>query len=221
MPTKDALSISSPSESKSSSRQAADEVGRWIHTRFTNLRNTICAAATELSRFRELATNAVMATDIVDKELKQLRNNRWDKAFKWDNNAIILQAYEEEDETRDSINWRLQLWLSTWSKHRTLVIPCSIGSKYLYVAYHSWSQCCSVSNGWNLHFRFPVAVYTESGMKTCSERATRHTLPAELLRIQVSIGTRARSGSLTFTSFHWRRNWKVVVSLANRAMSFW
>ncbi|CAJ1930877.1 unnamed protein product [Cylindrotheca closterium] len=73
--------------------------------RFANLRNTICATATELSRFRQLATNAVMATDIVDKDLKQLRNNRWDKAFKRDNNAVILQSYEEEeDETRDSIN---------------------------------------------------------------------------------------------------------------------
>ncbi|CAJ1930865.1 unnamed protein product [Cylindrotheca closterium] len=72
--------------------------------RFTNLRNTICATATELSRFRELATNAVMATDIIDKDLKQLRNNRWYKAFKRDISSIDVHDYEEEDETRDSIN---------------------------------------------------------------------------------------------------------------------
>jgi 3'5'-cyclic nucleotide phosphodiesterase len=30
----------------------------------------------------KLLVNVVLATDIVDQELKQLRNNRWDKAFK-------------------------------------------------------------------------------------------------------------------------------------------
>ena len=30
----------------------------------------------------QLVVNAVMSTDIADKELKELRNNRWDKAFK-------------------------------------------------------------------------------------------------------------------------------------------
>ena len=72
--------------------------------RFERLRSTICATATELTRFRELAINAVMATDIVDKELKQLRNNRWDKAFKRDNSSIDLQNYEEENESRERIN---------------------------------------------------------------------------------------------------------------------
>lgn len=35
----------------------------------------------ELKRFRQLIVNSVMATDIMDKDLKQLRNARWDKAF--------------------------------------------------------------------------------------------------------------------------------------------
>ena len=41
------------------------------------LRSAICGTEDELSRFRKLAVNSVMATDIVDKELKQLRNERW------------------------------------------------------------------------------------------------------------------------------------------------
>ncbi|KAL3930178.1 MAG: hypothetical protein SGBAC_011874 [Bacillariaceae sp.] len=72
--------------------------------RFAKLRNTICTTATELTRFRELATNAVMATDIVDKDLKQLRNNRWDKAFKRDNAYINVRDNEDEEEDRESIN---------------------------------------------------------------------------------------------------------------------
>eukprot|EP00934_Nitzschia_sp_Nitz4_P009323 Nitzschia sp. Nitz4//scaffold136_size62208//4385//8376//NITZ4_006361-RA/size62208-augustus-gene-0.5-mRNA-1//-1//CDS//3329535597//9313//frame0 len=45
------------------------------------LRSTVCANDTELLRFRQLVVNSVMATDIVDKDLKNLRNNRWEKAF--------------------------------------------------------------------------------------------------------------------------------------------
>jgi len=35
----------------------------------------------EQRRFRQLVVNCVMATDIIDKDLKALRNARWDKAF--------------------------------------------------------------------------------------------------------------------------------------------
>ena len=73
----------------------------FMGNRFENLRSCICANASELLRFRELAVNAVMATDIVDSELKNLRNNRWEKAFKNNYDA----PYEEEDEEcRESVN---------------------------------------------------------------------------------------------------------------------
>eukprot|EP00934_Nitzschia_sp_Nitz4_P000116 Nitzschia sp. Nitz4//scaffold136_size62208//9461//13452//NITZ4_006362-RA/size62208-augustus-gene-0.6-mRNA-1//-1//CDS//3329535600//116//frame0 len=45
------------------------------------LRSTVCANDNELLRFRQLVVNSVMATDIVDRELKSLRNSRWEKAF--------------------------------------------------------------------------------------------------------------------------------------------
>ena len=48
---------------------------------FRALRNTICVSEEEQTRFRHLVVNSVLATDIVDKELKGLRNARWDKAF--------------------------------------------------------------------------------------------------------------------------------------------
>ena len=49
--------------------------------RFANLRRTLCATDAEMAHFRRLVVNSVMATDIMDKDLKALRNNRWDKAF--------------------------------------------------------------------------------------------------------------------------------------------
>jgi 3'5'-cyclic nucleotide phosphodiesterase len=48
---------------------------------FADLRNTIYATQDEAKRFRQLVVNTVMATDIMDKDLKVLRNDRWEKAF--------------------------------------------------------------------------------------------------------------------------------------------
>ncbi|CAJ1935354.1 unnamed protein product [Cylindrotheca closterium] len=71
----------------------------FMSDRFATLREHLCATPAEIIRFRELAVNAVMATDIVDKDLKNLRNNRWDKAFK--NQANIEEL---DNESRESIN---------------------------------------------------------------------------------------------------------------------
>jgi hypothetical protein len=49
--------------------------------RYGNLRQCLCATIVELRRFRQLIVNLVMATDIFDKDMKELRNRRWDKAF--------------------------------------------------------------------------------------------------------------------------------------------
>jgi class 3 adenylate cyclase len=48
---------------------------------FKNLRACIYQSEAECQRFRHLVVNSVMATDIFDKELKALRNSRWDMAF--------------------------------------------------------------------------------------------------------------------------------------------
>ena len=48
---------------------------------YVDLRRAIYHDETEFKRFRQLVVNSVMATDIMDKDLKTLRNNRWDKAF--------------------------------------------------------------------------------------------------------------------------------------------
>ena len=49
----------------------------------------------DMKRFRQLVVNSVLATDIVDKELKNARNARWEKAFNDSN---------EEEHPRNAIN---------------------------------------------------------------------------------------------------------------------
>jgi class 3 adenylate cyclase len=48
---------------------------------YSDLRAAIYATQQEHERFRQLVVNAVMATDIMDKELGALRRKRWEKAF--------------------------------------------------------------------------------------------------------------------------------------------
>ena len=48
---------------------------------YTELRQAIYQTKEEFQRFRQLMVNAVLATDIMDKELKALRNSRWEKTF--------------------------------------------------------------------------------------------------------------------------------------------
>ena len=55
--------------------------GILFSEKYTDLRAAIYSDDVEMNRFRQLVVNSVMATDIVDKDLKQLRNARWDKAF--------------------------------------------------------------------------------------------------------------------------------------------
>jgi 3'5'-cyclic nucleotide phosphodiesterase/Adenylate and Guanylate cyclase catalytic domain len=56
--------------------------GILFNEKYKDLRAAIYSDEVELMRFRSLVVNSVMATDIIDKDLKDLRNARWDKAFK-------------------------------------------------------------------------------------------------------------------------------------------
>jgi len=52
-----------------------------MEDQFKDLRASIYGKVDDLVRFRHLVINAVMATDIADKELKYYREKRWDNAF--------------------------------------------------------------------------------------------------------------------------------------------
>jgi len=55
--------------------------------RFDTLRDVICSTPAEMARFRQLVVNSVMATDIMDRDLKAIRDARWQKAFHDDENV--------------------------------------------------------------------------------------------------------------------------------------
>jgi 3'5'-cyclic nucleotide phosphodiesterase len=52
-----------------------------MNDNFADLRKLIYSTPEEASRFRQLVVNIVLATDIMDADLKALRNSRWERAF--------------------------------------------------------------------------------------------------------------------------------------------
>lgn len=65
-------------------------------SQYVDFWNLLCESSSEKKRFRQLVVNSVMATDIMDKDLKALRNARWEKAFE--------KGSLETDSVGDSIN---------------------------------------------------------------------------------------------------------------------
>jgi hypothetical protein len=78
--------------------------GLLMTTEFKELRQAICPTKSELARFRQLVVNAVMATDIMDKDLKNIRNTRWTKAFDNVTSEVSQEAALSEQERMDQMN---------------------------------------------------------------------------------------------------------------------
>lgn len=52
-----------------------------LDPKYTDLRDSIYTNQAEYTQFRQLVVNVVLATDIFDQELSELRKNRWNKVF--------------------------------------------------------------------------------------------------------------------------------------------
>jgi hypothetical protein len=80
---KEGVPLASVYNDKSIAEQNSVDIA-WellMREEFKELRRLIYTTEGEFRRFRQLMVNTVLATDIMDKDLKTLRNNRWDKAF--------------------------------------------------------------------------------------------------------------------------------------------
>ena len=82
------IKMESPTAQKYRNKSVAEQNSvdlAWdilMQDNFKCIRDCIYRNEKELKYFRQLLVNAVMATDIADKELKSLRESRWDSAFK-------------------------------------------------------------------------------------------------------------------------------------------
>ena len=79
-----------------------------MEPRYNDLRACIYTTDKERKRFRQLVINAVMATDILDKELQNVRKNRWDKAFKEKVNPELGTSYDRNRKATSVIEHIIQ-----------------------------------------------------------------------------------------------------------------
>jgi 3'5'-cyclic nucleotide phosphodiesterase len=66
---------------------------------FVDFRQALCSTAAAMQQFRQLVVNIVMATDLMDPDLKSLRNARWTKAFA---DTTAMKTISESDQTPSS-----------------------------------------------------------------------------------------------------------------------
>jgi 3'5'-cyclic nucleotide phosphodiesterase len=53
----------------------------FMKPEYADFRLALCKTTADMQRFRQIVVNLVMATDIMDQDLKKLRDMRWSKAF--------------------------------------------------------------------------------------------------------------------------------------------
>ncbi|KAL3914433.1 MAG: hypothetical protein SGILL_006104, partial [Bacillariaceae sp.] len=100
---------------------------------YLNLRKAIYVNEPEFHRFRQLVVNGVMATDIVDKDLKTLRNKRWETAF---------------DPTLEGSRHEMQFSKSTVNRKATIVIEHLIQASDVAHTMQHWA----IYRKWNERF---------------------------------------------------------------------
>ena len=71
-----------------------------MEPKYDVVRACIYTNGEERKRFRQLVVNAVMATDIMDRELQTVRKNRWEVAFSEEQKRESSQALTNFDQSR-------------------------------------------------------------------------------------------------------------------------
>jgi hypothetical protein len=113
---------------------------------FDKLRKCIFGTQAELRRFRQLVVNVVLATDIFDKELNDLRKVRWDQAFSGEQplenvsdlraTIVIEHIIQASDVSHTMQHWHVY---QKWNKHLF---------KELYAAYKAGRMGADPSTFW-------------------------------------------------------------------------
>jgi hypothetical protein len=91
-----------------------------LEDKYKELRGTICDTQEEEARFRQLVVNGVMATDIMDCDLKKLRDERWKKAFNERSNSD-LENMTTVDPYSDDVPGEHHEFVRNHEAHRTSV----------------------------------------------------------------------------------------------------
>ena len=141
---KEGVPISKTYKEKSVAEQNSIDLA-WellMEDNYRDLQKAIFTTKDEYDRFRKLVVNSVIATDIFDKDLKALRNKRWDKAFQVDSQSstniqhdldikatIVLEhLIQASDVSHCMQHWKGKLGIFTAAKSYINVALCVVHS---------------------------------------------------------------------------------------------
>mmetsp|Transcript_6633 Transcript_6633/g.10131 ORF Transcript_6633/g.10131 Transcript_6633/m.10131 type:complete len:1139 (+) Transcript_6633:135-3551(+) len=85
----DSLAVTFGNKSCAEQNSVVVAWGLFMCDSLSELRSYMFLDEAQLRQFRQLVVNAVMATDVFDKDLKQFREKRWEKAFPKDDVSTI------------------------------------------------------------------------------------------------------------------------------------
>ena len=124
---------------------------------YKDLRWAIYSTESEKKRFRQLVVNSVMATDIMDQDLKTLRNVRWDKAF-----------HQPFDEVTSEIS-RIEFSRSLINRKATIVIEHLIQA----------SDVAHTMQHWHVYRKWNERLFLEMRQAYFNGRSSSLVDPAE------------------------------------------
>jgi 3'5'-cyclic nucleotide phosphodiesterase len=128
---------------------------------FANFRHALCSTVTDMQRFRQLIVNIVMATDLMEPDLKRLRNARWTEAF---GDTTAMNTISESDATPSSSD------LAEKDTHRkaTIVLETLIQA----------SDVSHTMQHWHIYRKWNQRLFSE--MMTAYHQGRAETNPADV-----------------------------------------
>jgi 3'5'-cyclic nucleotide phosphodiesterase len=145
--------------------------------RFERLRKSIYTTNVERKRFRQLVINAVLATDIADREVNENRKIKWEKAFRSTPPVDPSPLQIQEDMNRKGTAVIEQIIQVSDVAHTmqhvskyfvfTLMISSDIAHICVGLTFSSTVVC--------FVFVFCSGIFTAVGMNVCSTRCMMHT----------------------------------------------
>ena len=100
---------------------------------YDTLCDSIFPTQDEYRHFRQLVVNSVMATDVMDKDLTAMRNEKWIKAFPKENRS---DQSESSKSVRDNINRKATIVI----EHLIQASDVSHTMQHWHI-YREWNEC--------------------------------------------------------------------------------
>jgi len=162
---KEEAKVAQTYNNKSISEQNSVDLAWYLlmDERYADLRGVIYHDEAELKRFRHLVVNAVMATDIADKDLKVQRDAKWESAFK----------EEKSNDEQDLLNRKATVMIDCLIQASDIAHTMQVRSHFakeesrgsffsMFHILHDLSSCiCTTTQHWHIYRKWNEFLFRE------------------------------------------------------------